>query len=150
MKKRPLYILSLYVMFILAIFISPASPFGGAGVKYAYLHTKNSVHLESNYTFEIRIIFGMLFEYLVGNLSVSMRVFPLVCVSMYILPLVCIFTVGIRFSRLVCLLVCVFYIWYAFFTFGMRILPFVVVIYLSKAFFDFDKQFLPLIYIFYV
>ena len=92
MKKRPLYILSLYVMFILAIFISPASPFGGGGgVKYAYLHTKNSVHLESNYTFEIRIIFGMLFEYLVGNLSVSMRVFPLVCVSMYILPLVCIF-----------------------------------------------------------
>ena len=91
MKKRPLYILSLYVMFILAIFISPASPFGEGGVMYAYLHTKNSVHLESNYTFEIRIIFGMLFEYLVGNLSVSMRVFPLVCVSMYILPLVCIF-----------------------------------------------------------
>ena len=132
MKKRSLYILSLYVMLILAIFIIPASLFPEGGrVKYAYLHTKNSVYIESKYTFEIRIIFGMLFKYFGMDMSVSMRIFPFVCVSMYILSLVCIFygwyaflTFGMPFGMRFLPLVCVFYVWYAYFTICSCYLPF--------------------------
>ena len=130
MKKRSLYILSLYVMLILAIFIIPLSG-GGGKVKYAYLHAKNSVYIESKYTFEIRIIFGMIFECFGMDMSVSMRIFPFVCVGMYILFLVCIFygwyaflTFGMPFGMRFLPLVCVFYVWYAYFIICSCYLPF--------------------------
>ena len=156
--------IALYIKFICHVDISHlhysrfARPFwGGERVKYAYLHTKNSVYIESKYTFEIRIIFGMLFEYFGMDLSVSMRIFPFVCVSMYILSLVCIFygwyaflTFGMPFGMRFLPLVCVFYVWYAYFTICSCYLPFEGIFWLWQTIFTFDIHFLRLVWKFYL